>query len=108
MPNQQDGFVLARAVQADDQVLLAIIGTAQEKILGRKSRNEEAPLHRLSCGRNTAYGIRAVDLDQLLKNVMRELPGSNIDLGVGGKRKKKEWDKQECGASFQIGLLEAK
>jgi hypothetical protein len=105
MPNQQHGLVFARAVQPHNKVLLAVIRPAQVQVWRRKSRIEEAFLHGFGRRRYAADGVGAVDLNQLLENIVRKLPGGSIDLGLGGERKQQESSEQKGGANFQAELL---
>ena len=69
---EEDRFLgwLARGAKADDEVLLARIGTQQVNVFGRKAGVEEALLHGGAAGGDVALrGVSGVDLDELLEDL---------------------------------------
>ena len=82
--DQQDWLVFAGAVQADDQILFAVVGAADVEVAVGESGVAEALRHGLGGGGDVADRICGVDFDELLEDVVRELPGLVVDLSGGG------------------------
>jgi len=79
--DQQDRLVLAGAVQPYNEILLTIIRPANVNVALGKSGIAETLCHGFGGRAHVSDRIRGVDFDQLLKDVVRELPGLVIDLG---------------------------
>ena len=80
MSDQQHRFVLAAAVQPDDQVLLAIVRPQDLHVAVGKSGVAKALRHGLGSGGHVAHRIRGIDFDQLLENIVGKLPGGVVNL----------------------------
>ena len=70
-------------MQADDQVLLAIIRPADVDIAGGKSGIAEALGHGFGCSGYAAHGICGVDFYELLKDVVRKVLRRVVELSLG-------------------------
>ena len=65
-------------------ILLAVVGPTQIKVFRRKASIQESFLHGFRSRSDAANGVGAIDLDELLKDIVRKLPGGRINLGLGG------------------------
>ncbi len=81
----------------DDKVHLARVGTGEDKVGGRKAGVEEALAHGLSGGGDAANGIGGVNLDELLEDVVGELPGGGIERLLGGQMRAEGRDGERGG-----------
>ncbi len=68
---------------AHDQIFLAIIRACDVEIGIREAGVAEALRHGFGGGGHIADGICGVDFDQLLENVVGELLGGVVNLGIG-------------------------
>jgi hypothetical protein len=67
-----------------------------------KATVAEALRHSLSGGGHISYGVCGIDLDQLLENIVRELPGLIVQLRENSKWKQKSKTKRQL--QFEQGL----
>ena len=75
MAKKEDRLLCGRACRAEthNEILLAFIGAQQANVLGRKSRIEEAALHRCSCSGHIALGrVGGVGFDEFFKDFPRQ------------------------------------
>ena len=87
--------MFARAMQADHQILFAIIGAADVEITVGKSGVAESLRHGFGGRTDIADRVGGIDFDELFEDVMRELPGLVVDLSGGDKRKKEDWGQEK-------------
>ena len=88
MPDQQHRLVLAAAVQAHDEVLLAVVRAQDLDVALGKSGVAKALRHGFRRGGHAADRVRRVDFDQLLENVVGELAGGVVNLRRRGNCQK--------------------
>src|SRR5207253_9772933 len=74
MPEDQDGFGLAAAVQARDDILLARRRPGHLDVGFGKPRRAQSLRHGLRRRRRADAGVRRLDLDQLSEYLTRERP----------------------------------
>ena len=95
----------AGSVVADDEVFFTVVGAADKNVARWKTGIEEALLHRLRDGGDAAYGVGAVDVDDLAEDVEGELFGGGIGRRVrsrclrdGGQGSEVQSEDQDCEA----------
>ena len=83
MADEENGLLFAIAFIAQNEVLLAVIGTAKKHIFFRKPGVQEALLHGERRSRDTSDGVSGVDFYQLLEDVVCQGFGGSVWRRLG-------------------------
>ena len=80
------------------------LGPSEDEVGGGEAGVEQALAHGLGGGGDGADGVRGVDLDELLEDVVRELAGGGIERLLGVQGGGKEGGEQELGGLHRTML----
>src|SRR5438093_2457597 len=73
VPDEQDGLAISGSVKANDEILLPLVGTGDMDVPLSETRFEQTTSQRFGGGGHIADGVRRIDLNKLLENVVRKL-----------------------------------
>jgi hypothetical protein len=87
MADEEDRVPLTVAVNARDEILLAIGWPRDDCVLVGEACIAETRRHGFGSGRDVADGVRRIDLNELFENLMRERTHNGAIPGTDGRRK---------------------
>ncbi len=73
VPDKQDGLAISGSVKTNDEILLPLVGAGDMDVLLSETRFEQTASHRFGGGRHIADGVRRINLNELLENVVCQL-----------------------------------
>ncbi len=75
MADEEDRFALTGAVDARDEIFLAVVGAGDDDVIASEAGIAQARGHRFGGGGYVADGVGRVDFDELLKDFARQRIG---------------------------------